>query len=172
MKIRLITLGLFSSTVLLGCTIANAPMSAKEFRKVVKENPKHTKMEVYTVNVPYQTVLKNFKQLAPKCLDVTVKSSSYSPTQGVSNSYEYYKHTLIAGKSSAELHVQRLQPTDQVYIKQPEDGSYIVVADAANVGSNKTRITLSYANFFGEPVAKAINGWTHNKDLRCPDLRN
>ena len=172
MKIRLVTLGLLSSAAFLGCTIANAPMSAKEFREVVKNNPKYTHSEVYTVNVPYQTVLNNFKQLAPKCLDVTVKSSSYSSTQGVSNSYEYYKHTLLTGKSSAELHVQRLQPVDQVYIKQPEDGSYIVVADAANAGANKTRITLSYATMFGTPVATAIKGWSHNKNLSCPDLRH
>lgn len=170
--IRLVTFGLFSSTLLLGCTMANAPMSANEFRDVVKNNPKHTKSEVYTVNVPYQTVLHNFKQLAPKCLDVTIKSSSYSPAQGVSNTYEYYKHTLLTGKSTSELHVQRLQPTDAVYIKQPEDGSYIVVADAANAGNNKTRITLSYATIFGTPVAMAIKDWSHNKNLLCPDLRN
>lgn len=170
MKYRVLILATLSGAVLSACTVATAPMSATEFRDVVRKNPKYTQSESYTVNVPYQTVLGNFKRLGPKCLDVTVKSSSYSPTQGVSHAYEYYRHTLIADKARAELHVQRRQPTEAVYIQQPKDGAYIVVADASPAGAGKTRITLNYANIFGEPIAQAINGWTHNTGLRCPKL--
>ncbi len=154
-----------------GCvTSATIPMNAGEFRSVFKEESEYTGKESYEVAVSMGKVVANLSKLAPKCFNTTVKSTASNAFGRVGISYFHYKATVIPGKTKAEVHVQRYNEGDEVFLKMPKDGIYTVVADATKLSHNKTRIDIYYDKTFGTPVAEAIKGWAHNKNLNCPVL--
>lgn len=154
-----------------GCvTSPNIPMNAGDFRSVIKQESKYAGKESYEVPVGINKVVANFFKLAPKCFNTTVKSTASNSFGHVGISYFHYKATVIPGKNRAEVHVQRYNEGDEVFIEMPKDGMYTVVADATKLGHNKTRIDIYYEKTFGTTVAEAIKGWTHNKNLNCPVL--
>lgn len=164
-------LGIVATTAMLsGCMTAPMPMNAGEFRAVFKNESRYMAKESYDVSVPLEKIASNFKKLAPKCFDVTVRSTSMNASGTGSTHYYHYKSTVLTEQSKAELHVQSYHEGDQVYLKMPKDGIYNVVADATRVGRNTTHIDLYYGTIYGTPIANAIKGWTKNENLGCPDL--
>ena len=154
-----------------GCvTSPTIPMNAGEFRSVFKQESKYAGKESYEVPVSMDKVVANFSKLAPKCFNTTVKSTASNAFGRVGISYFHYKATVIPGKAKAEVHVQRYNEGDEVFLKMPKDGMYTVVADATKLSHNKIRIDVYYEKTFGTPVAEAIKGWAHNKKLNCPVL--
>ncbi len=154
-----------------GCvTSSSIPMNAGEFRSVIKRDSKYVGKESYEVPVSMDRVVANLSKLAPKCFNTTVKTTASNAFGRVGKSYFHYKATVIPGKAKAEVHVQRYNEGDEVFLKMPKDGIYTVVADASKLSHNKTRVDVYYDKTFGTPVAEAIKGWAHNKKLKCPVL--
>ncbi len=169
MSYRISVMALLAATIT-GCMTAAIPMNAGEFRDAFKEESRYARHESYEVAVALGDITKNFQRYAPKCLDATVKSSGTTASGRVSTHSYHYKATVLAGKERTELHVQSYHAGDEVFIKMPKDGLYTLVADATKVSSKKSRIDLYYSTINGEPIAKAVKNWTHNKNLGCPDL--
>ena len=153
--------------LLAGC--AQNPQNAEEFRQYIPGatfGAKHT----YEVDRPWQEVAKTFQARAPECLNVSVRTIE-SGGGSYSNVLSTYRPTVVVGASRAELHVQRkLKGNVIVPGKVPEDGNYMLVADATPVDRTHTRIDVYAPKFGADTLIKTINGWATGKNLGCPDM--
>ena len=170
MKKKPITILAFSLILLSGC--GTMPQTADEFRKAIP-GAFLGKFETLEVKRPFWKVAKAFKKMAPKCLDVTVKSTSSTNTgYGYTTSVTHttYKPTVVVTKKRAELHVQELiDGTIKVY-KEPKGGYYSLVVDATPINRKKTRLDIYGPSIGKKTMIKAIKGWASGKIKGCPDL--
>lgn len=147
------------------------PQSAEEFRKAVP-GAMMTKTDSYEVNRSVQAVGTTFRQRAPECLGVQVRTVSQTTTS-YQNILTTYKPTVVVTGERAELHVQQLHKGGGVIYPQkpPEGGVYLMVVDAYPVSSNRTRIQLYGPSLSAYDVLyRAIRGWATGENLGCPDM--
>ena len=154
--------------ILSGC-VTSHPQNARDFRAAVP-GAFMAKVEKYEVNQPYEKVAARFKKMAPKCLNVSIKTTSQTRT-----SYQVivtdYKPTVIVGKTRAELHVQQHHRQGVLKVtEEPEGGYYLMVVDAIKLGKDKTRIEYYGPSSGYDTMVKAIKGWASGKNIGCPDL--
>ena len=154
--------------VLAGC-VTSHPQNAIEFRAAVP-GAFLAKVEKYEVSQPFQKVASRFEKMAPKCLNVTIKTVSQSTT-----SYQVivteYKPTVILSEDRAELHVQQHHAQGVMKItEEPEGGYYLMVVDAIKVDEGTTRIEYYGPSVGHESIIKAIKGWASGENMGCPDL--
>lgn len=154
--------------VLTGC-VTSHPQNAIEFRAAVP-GAFLAKVEKYEVSQPFQKVASRFEKMAPKCLNVTIKTVSQSTT-----SYQVivteYKPTVILSEDRAELHVQQHHAQGVMKItEEPEGGYYLMVVDAIKVDEGTTRIEYYGPSVGHESIIKAIKGWASGENMGCPDL--
>jgi len=156
--------------VLSGCAISlEQPQNATEFRTGVP-GAFMAKVEKYEVSQPFEQVAARFKKMAPKCLDLTIKTTSQTTT-----SYQVivtdYNPTVIIGNNRAELHVQQDHLQGVMHVSEvPPGGYYLMVFDAIKVDANTTRIEYYGPSMGFESMVKAIKGWASGKIVGCPDL--
>jgi hypothetical protein len=164
-KIRAVVLA-----VLLTACVA-MPQNPEDFRKAVSGGAVMTKTDSYEVNRSTQAVGATFKQRAPECLGVQVRTVSQTTTS-YQNILTTYKPTVVAGGQRAELHVQQLHKGGGVIYPQkpPEGGVYIFVADGTPVSANRTRIQLYGPSKGYDVLYRAIRGWATGENLGCPDM--
>lgn len=165
---RIIISALGLAALLSGC-VTSHPQNARDFRAAVP-GAFMAKVEKYEVAQPYEQVAARFRKMAPKCLDVTVKTTSQTNT-----SYQVivteYKPTVIVGKDRAELHVQQHHAKGVMTVtKEPVGGYYLMVFDAIKAGKDKTRIEYYGPSRGQEAMIKAIKGWARGENVGCPDL--
>ncbi len=156
-------------TVILSGCVTSHPQNARDFRKAVP-GAFMAKVEKYEVSQPYRKVVARFKKMAPKCLNVSIKTTSQT-----SGSYQVivtdYKPTVVVGKNRTELHVQQHHKKGVMNVtKEPAGGYYLMVIDAIKVGKNKTRIEYFGPSVGHGTMVKAIKGWASGKNVGCPDL--
>jgi hypothetical protein len=168
MKIGITLTVLSFAIVLTGC-VTSHPQNASEFRVAVP-GAFLAKVEKYEVSQPFHKVASRFQTMAPKCLNLTIKTVSQSTT-----SYQVivtdYKPTVIVGKDRAELHVQQHHAQGVMKVtEEPEGGYYLMVFDAIKVGEGTTRIEYYGPSVGQEAMIKAIKGWASGKNVGCPDL--
>jgi len=168
MKIALSSFIVLFIAVLTGC-VTSHPQNAIEFRAAVP-GAFLAKVEKYEVSQPFQKVASRFEKMAPKCLNVTIKTVSQSTT-----SYQVivteYKPTVILSEDRAELHVQQHHAQGVMKItEEPEGGYYLMVVDAIKVDEGTTRIEYYGPSVGHEPIIKAIKGWASGENVGCPDL--
>lgn len=154
--------------VLTGC-VTSHPQNAIEFRAAAP-GAFLAKVEKYEVSQPFQKVASRFEKMAPKCLNVTIKTVSQSTT-----SYQVivteYKPTVILSEDRAELHVQQHHAQGVMKItEEPEGGYYLMVVDAIKVDEGTTRIEYYGPSVGHESIIKAIKGWASGENMGCPDL--
>ena len=167
MKFSWIILSTFALVLFTGCV--NHPKTAQEFRVAI---PDAFMAEVETIEVdrPFSEVAKTFKQKAPKCLDVRIKTVSQSST-----SYQVliaqYHPTVVTGPKKAEIHLQRHYESGVMNVgEEPENGYYLLVVDAIPISKNKTKIVFYRPSMGFDTLITAIKGWASGKNLGCPDL--
>ena len=155
-------------TLLTGC-VGHMPQSADEFRKELP-GAFLGEVEKFDVERSVTAIGKTFQKMAPKCLDVRIKSTSQSST-----SYQVtvtkWNPTVKVTKQRAELHIQQHheQGVMNVY-KAPPGGYYMMVVDATPTGKNKSQVTMYRSSIGNEALIKAIKSWASGKNLGCPDL--
>lgn len=154
--------------VLTGC-VTSHPQNAIEFRAAVP-GAFLAKVGKYEVSQPFQKVASRFEKMAPKCLNVTIKTVSQSTT-----SYQVivteYKPTVILSEDRAELHVQQHHAQGVMKItEEPEGGYYLMVVDVIKVDEGTTRIEYYGPSVGHESIIKAIKGWASGENVGCPDL--
>ena len=158
-----------SALVLASC--GGMPQSPEEFRKAVP-GAMMTKTDSYEVNRSMQAVGATFRQRAPECLGVQVRTVSQTSTS-YQNILTTYKPTVVVTGERAELHLQQLHKGGGVIYPQkpPEGGVYIIVVDAYPVSSNRARIQLYGPSLSAyDVVYRAIRGWATGENLGCPDM--
>jgi hypothetical protein len=158
----------FSTVLVSGCAVLSGhPQNAEEFRKAVPGSMT-AKVETFEVNRPFTDVAKTFKEKAPRCLNVRVKTVSQT---GASYQVTRYKPTVLANGKKAELDVQFHHEQGVLNVtKEPEGGYYLLVADAYPVGEGRTRVDLYRPSLGYKALIKAVKGWATGNNLGCPDL--
>ena len=155
-------------TVLTGC-VTSHPQNAAEFRAAVP-GAFLAKVEKYEVSQPLEKVASRLQKMAPKCLNVRIKTVSQSST-----SYQVivtdYKPTVIVGDDRAELHIQQHHVQGVMKItEEPQGGYYLMVFDAIKVDAGTTRIEYYGPSVGHESLIKAVKGWASGENVGCPDL--
>jgi hypothetical protein len=151
-----------------GCGIKH-PQTAEEFRQGAPGAFMGTK-ESYEVNRPFQQVAASWKELAPQCLDVRVRTESSTTT-----SYQVivtkYNPTVIQSADRAELHLQQLHEQGVVNVSEvPPKGYFMMVFDAIPTSGGATRIDYygpSLEHF--DHIKNAVKNWANGK-TGCPDM--
>lgn len=158
--------------LLAGCAGRQQPMSADEFRQAIGGGAFMTKKETIEVNRPFRAVADTWRKRAPECLSVTVRTTSTQP--GVSSQVidARYKPTVLATNERAELHVQERHTRGVIRaMKEPEEGHYLVVADAYPVDKNRTRLELfGPTGGPGQLIIRSVKSWASGESTACPDF--
>lgn len=167
MKYSLTILSTLTILLFTGCV--SHPKTAQEFRVAI---PDAFMAEVETIEVdrPFSEVAKTFKQKAPKCLDVRIKTVSQSST-----SYQVliaqYHPTVVIGSKKAEIHLQRHYESGVMNVgEEPENGYYLLVVDAIPISKSKTKVVFYRPSMGFDTLITAIKGWASGNNLGCPDL--
>jgi hypothetical protein len=155
---------------LAGCA-TQRPQTAEEFRRAVP-GAFMAKKETFEVNRPFRAVADTFRKRAPECLNVSVRTTAQS-----TSSYQVivadYKPTVIVTGERAELHLQERHKQGVVRAaKEPEDGHYLVVADAYPLERNKTRVEVfGPTGGPGALVIRTVKSWAAGESTACPDFK-
>lgn len=156
--------------LLSGCAVMSGhPQTAEEFRQAVP-GAFLGEVESFEVNRPFSDVAGTFRKKAPECLHKTVKTTSQTHM-----SYQVivttYNPTVLVSPDRAELHLQQHHDAGVLNVtKEPEGGYYLIVADAAPAGKNRTRVDLYRPSVGFDVLVKGIKGWASGDVLGCPDL--
>ena len=155
-------------TLLSGC-VGHMPQSADEFRTELP-GAFLGEVEKFDVNRPHTDIGKTFAKMAPKCLDVRIKTTSQTNT-----SYQVivtkWNPTVKISDNKAELHIQQLHEQGVLNIYEvPEKGYYMMVVDAIPTGKNSSQVVMYRASVGNKTLNKAIRGWAKGDNIGCPDL--
>jgi hypothetical protein len=158
----------FLAMILSGC-VGKMPQTAEEFREALP-GAFMGKVETFEANRPFEVVARTFKTMAPKCLDVRIKTTSRTTT-----SYQVivtkYHPTVVVTKQKAELHVQEKHESGVIAVyEEPAEGHYLMVVDATPLDKKRTQITMYRPSMGKDPMVKAIKGWATGDNVGCPDL--
>jgi predicted component of type VI protein secretion system len=156
-------------TIFLSGCAGSMPQTAAEFRKALPGSFMG-KVETFEVNRPFKDVAKIFQTMAPKCLDVRLKtiSDTYQSHQVI---VAKYTPTVIVTKHKAELHVQERHEAGVIAVyKEPEKGHFLMVVDAIPLNKDRTQITMYRPSKGHDVMVKAIKGWATGKNVGCPDF--
>lgn len=158
-----------AAALLLGGCVSSHPQNAQEFRDAVP-GAWSADFETLTVNRPFQDVARTFRQKAPECLDVRIRTTSQT-----NMSYQVivtkYNPTVVVGDARAELHIQQDHEQGVMNVtKKPEGGYYLFVADAQPAGADQTKVSIYRPKMGYQHVTQAIKGWASGDNLGCPDL--
>jgi len=155
------------STVLYGC--GHMPQTADEFRTEVPD-AFMGEVEKFEVSRAFSDIGRSFEKMAPKCLDVRIKTTSQT-----NMSYQVivtkWNPTVKISDQKAELHIQQLYEKGVLNVYEvPEKGYYMMVVDATPLGNNRSQVTMYRASVGNEVLIKAIKGWAAGEKIGCPDL--
>ncbi len=158
----------FLVMILSGC-VGKMPQTAEEFREALP-GAFMGKVETFEANRPFEVVTRTFKTMAPKCLDVRIKTTSRTTT-----SYQVivtkYHPTVVVTKQKAELHVQEKHESGVIAVyEEPAEGHYLMVVDATPLDKKRTQITMYRPSMGKDTMVKAIKGWATGDNVGCPDL--
>ena len=156
--------------LLQGCA-AKQPFTAEEFRQAVP-GAFMAKKETVEVNRPFRAVAETFRKRGPECLRVTVRTTSSQPGTSYQVVVADYAPTVVVTSERAELHLQEKHKQGVMKVAQePENGHYLVVADAYPVDKNKTRLELfGPTGGPGALVIRTLKSWASGESTGCPDF--
>lgn len=168
MKCLAITLIVLTSLVTTGC-VGKMPQSAEEFRQALP-GAFMGKLETYEVDRSTADIGKTFQKYAPKCLDVTLETTSRT-TSSYQHIVTEYTPTVIVNQNRTELHLQEKhrQGVMTVY-DEPDAGHYLLVVDATPLGTKTSKIDIYRPSMGFDTMVAAIKNWTRGENLGCPDL--
>lgn len=153
-----------------GCA-SKQPMTADEFRQAVP-GAFMAKKETVEVNRPFRAVSDAFRKRGPECLSGTIKTTVSQPGQSFQVIVADYKPTVMVTNERAELHVQERHKQGVVRaMAEPDDGHYLVVADAYPVDRNRTRLELfGPTGGTGALIIRSVKSWASGESTACPDF--
>jgi hypothetical protein len=169
MKNRLAPAAL-AAMALAGCA-TQQPMNADEFRRAISGGAFMAKKETVEVNRPFRTVADTWRKKGPECLSVNVRTTSTAggTRQVVAASY---KPTVVVTNERAEIHVQERHTQGVARaVKEPDDGHYLVVADASPVDKTRTRLEIyGPTGGPGALIIRSVKDWASGQSSACPDF--
>jgi hypothetical protein len=159
-----------AAALLAGCA-AKQPMTADEFRLAVP-GAFMAKKETVEVNRSFRAVSDAFRKRGPECLSGTIKTTVSQPGQSFQVIVADYKPTVVVTSERAELHVQERHKQGVIRATQePDDGHFLVVADAYPVERNRTRLELfGPTGGPGALIIRSVKSWASGESTACPDF--
>ena len=156
------------TTALCGCA-GHMPQTADEFRQELP-GAFLGEVEKFEVERSYTDVGKSFQKMAPKCLDVRIKTTSQTNT-----SYQVivtkWNPTVMISDQRAELHIQQLHEQGVLNIYEvPPKGYYAMVVDAVPLANNRSQVIMYRSSVGHDALVRAIKGWAAGEKTGCPDL--
>ena len=139
--------------LLTGCT---TPKTPEQYREAIRNYPLGTTVETLNVDRSLSEVSKDFRERAPKCLNVDVTKTLWNGSM-YQTVLVQYRGTVVENPEKTELYIQDKQ-------------DYIMVIDAAAVAKDKTEVTLYRASFGYDLLVSAVKGWATGENLGCPAL--
>lgn len=167
MNHRLIPAVVLSAALLSGC-VSSHPQTAQKFREAVP-GAFLVEVETFEVKRPSREVAKTFQKKGPQCLQVAIQTTE----QGSMHYQSYtttYTPTVVINGDRAELHLQQHVDNTVKVTEEPEDGYYLLVADATPVNKSTTRIDIYRPSVGYDVLIESIRGWASGKNLGCPDM--
>lgn len=156
-------------TIFLSGCVGSMPQTAEEFRLALP-GAFMGKVETFEVNRPFRKVARTFKKMAPKCLDVRIKTTS-STYQSYQVIVTKWNPTVLVTKNKAELHIQQVNEKGVLNVyKEHEKGHFVMVVDAIPLDKKRTKIVMYRPSMGQDALVKAIKGWAAGKNVGCPDL--
>jgi hypothetical protein len=157
-----------AGTLLSGC-VGHMPQTADEFRTELP-GAFLGEVEKFDVSRSYTDIGKSFQKMAPKCLDVRIKTTSQTNT-----SYQVivtkWNPTVKITDQKAELHIQQLHEQGVLNVYEvPEKGYYTMVVDAIPTGKKTSQVVMYRASVGNKTLNKAIRGWARGENIGCPNL--
>jgi hypothetical protein len=168
MQYRIILATVLTSGLFAGCAI-NHPQTAAEFRAAAP-GATFGKKESFVVDRQFDAVARTFEEQAPKCLEKRVKMTESG------HMYHHvvvtkYTPTVLVSDDSAELHLQFEHEQGVMAVSEmPENGYYLMVADASRLADNKTQIDMYRPSMGYDTIVRAVKGWATGDNIGCPDL--
>lgn len=159
-------LAVLSASVLAGC--GSAPMTPDEYRTTAKAGGSLYASESFEVRRPFADVAQTFRKKGPECLRFSL-GERMEPLIGFGSKTHVFattKQTVLVSSSRAELYFQ--VKFENTASKEPEGGSYYLIADAYPVGKDRTKVDI-YRRTRVEVLPQAIRGWASGENLGCPD---
>ena len=155
--------------ILLSGCVGHMPQTADEFRTELP-GAFLGEVEKFDVSRSYTDIGKSFQKMAPKCLDVRIKTTSQTNT-----SYQVivtkWNPTVKITDQKAELHIQQLHEQGVLNVYEaPEKGYYTMVVDAIPTGKKTSQVVMYRASVGNKTLNKAIRGWARGENVGCPNL--
>ena len=139
--------------LLSGCA---TPKTPEQYREAIRNYPVGTTVETLAVDRSLSEVSNDFKERAPKCLNIDVTSEFWTGSR-YQTEFAKYHATINENPKKTELYIQK-------------NGDYIMVIDAVPVAKNKTEVTLYRSAWGYDLTASAVRGWATGKNLGCPAI--
>jgi len=153
-----------------GCASPTIHKTAREFRA---DTSTHS-IDTYVVNRPYRDVVRTYKKMTPRCLNVTIAHHTTNVKYADNGTYRYTSR-VRSYKNRTEIATQKFQLGLEEYAKRgeiPKNGIYVLMVEAEPVSSNKTKITIRIRNWMYPPseFVTAIKGWSSGEYIGCPSF--
>lgn len=167
----LIFLGIF---IWSGCTTVGAHLTPEDVRK---SNGDGTK-EVRIINRPYSSIVRTFKKMTPRCLNMRIEHHTTNAKYGRSGT-DIFKPKIIRKSNKMTMTLQQRQWIDKKqwdqYVKEghvDKDGAYVYIVDLEPINAKQTKVTTYKHSWYGPPseVFEAIEGWITGEQVGCPSL--
>lgn len=157
--------------VVSGCSInlIETPKSAEEFRQFASDSM-WAVVERHDVARPVDQVLESWRQRSQACLQVEVNGYSHGAGSATSWVYTYNPAVMVDGNRTVLQLQRQMQVTNMISLaEEPENGFFILVADAVPVDRNTTRIEI-YRATNHDRLATSVRHWASGESRACPDL--
>jgi hypothetical protein len=168
MNFRNTAFGILAAIALSGC--GSFPSTPDIMVQNAKEGKAYSDKDVFEVNRPIAQIESVFRKKADECLRAKTESRRYEGGM-YRREVRVYTPKVVADKQRVRLTVQTITvegATEGGPI--PDDGWYILVADAYPVNAKTTRVE-SYVQWPGWRSAfRAVKHWSNGTNMGCPDL--
>ena len=158
------------SAVLCGCMLAGCaslPKTPEEYRSQAISGGDVENIEV---NRPFREVAATFRDRASTCLQDLVTTTITGPVSRRMMTKWFYHPTVLVTDRKAELSVQMATTQRPLFGDPPENGFYVIVAQAVPIDSRRTRVTVYGSSVFYDKLYAAVKGWATGAITACPDM--
>ena len=129
------------------------------------------KMESFSVERPFDEVVRLLEKKSSTCLDVQVKRSGFVGNQMEASSSDYNPTLKRVGPGKAEFALQVIHRPRGLGHSPPPGGLYIMAADLKSVSKGRTGVVLYRPTIGFKEITRTLKLWVSGEDADCPRLK-
>lgn len=168
MKLRNAAFPILFATALGGC--GSFPTTPELMVQNAKEGKAYSDKDVFEVNRPLAEIEAVFRKKSEECLHAQVAERREVGPGIYRKQIRVFAPKVVADKQRVRLTVQTALTNVPDAGPMPDDGWYVLVADAYPVGAKTTRVER-YVQWPGWRSAYgAVKHWSNGTNMGCPDM--